>query len=515
MTTLLTEGFPLLAGSPRGISKLRALIFTLAASGRLVEGDKNAQAVPLEKMVEFVMGQAPPGNECNKDGQGFPFVKTGEFGSQFPEIREWTTKPLKFAKEGDVLICVVGATVGKLNLGIDCAIGRSVAAIRPTGELSTKYLYYCLMPFTLKLREKSRGSAQGVIGKADLSAVMIRFASKEEQERIVTKVDELMALCDRLEACQAGAEDTHAQLVQTLLDSLVQASDADDFAASWQRLSEHFHTLFTTESSIDAMKQALLQLAVMGKLVPQDPNDEAASTLAHRIREAKRKLLAGAEGRKQKELAADLAVANPYEVPASWEWKRIDDVLHVTGGVTLGRKLSGRDLVTKPYLRVANVQRGHLDLNEIKEVAVPEDEVAKYLLRDGDLLITEGGDWDKVGRTAVWRDELSECLHQNHVFRARPVTLEWESRWAEIYLNSATAREYFAGSSKQTTNLASINMTQLRACAFPLPPLAEQRRIIAKVDELMDNCNRLRDALAAAGQLHGRLADALVERTVA
>jgi type I restriction enzyme S subunit len=151
----------------------------------------------------------------------------------------------------------------------------------------------------------------------------------------------------------------------------------------------------------------------------------------------------------------------------------------------------------------------------IKEVDIPEDEVEKYLLRNGDLLITEGGDWDKVGRTAVWRDELPECLHQNHVFRARAVIADWEPRWAEMYLNSASAREYFAGSSKQTTNLASINMTQLRACAFPLPPLTEQHRIVAKVDQLMALCDQLKARLTQARRLNEQLTSTLVEQAVA
>ncbi|WP_428942784.1 restriction endonuclease subunit S [Xanthomonas oryzae] len=184
----------------------------------------------------------------------------------------------------------------------------------------------------------------------------------------------------------------------------------------------------------------------------------------------------------------------------------------MTGGVTLGRKLAGRKLMSKPYLRVANVQRGRLEMDHIKEVEVPEDEVEKYLLQRGDLLITEGGDWDKVGRTATWRDELPECLHQNHVFRARAVIADWEPRWAEMYLNSASAREYFAGSSKQTTNLASINMTQLRACAFPLPPLAEQHRIVAKVDQLMALCDQLKSRLSEARQAHEYLANTLIAR---
>src|SRR5690606_10004405 len=121
-----------------------------------------------------------------------------------------------------------------------------------------------------------------------------------EQHRIVAKVDELMALCDRLEAQQADADSAHAQLVQALLDSLTQASDAADFAQSWQRLAEHFHTLFTTESSIDALKQALLQLAVMGKLVAQDPSDEPASELLSRIAEEKARLVTEGKIKKQK-----------------------------------------------------------------------------------------------------------------------------------------------------------------------------------------------------------------------
>lgn len=182
--------------------------------------------------------------------------------------------------------------------------------------------------------------------------------------------------------------------------------------------------------------------------------------------------------------------------------------------MTLGRKFGDKALVSKPYLRVANVQRGHLDLNQVKEVDIPEDEIDRYVLRAGDLLITEGGDWDKVGRTCIWNDELAECLHQNHIFRARSESDEFFVRWAEMYLNSAPARDYFAGSSKQTTNLASINMTQLRSCAFPLPPLAEQRRIVEKVDELMALCDRVKVELARAQALNERLAGTLVERAM-
>ena len=118
-----------------------------------------------------------------------------------------------------------------------------------------------------------------------------------EQHRIVAKVDELMALCDRLEAEQADAGAAHARLVATLLGTLTQSTDAAELAANWQRLAEHFDTLFTTEASLDALKQTILQLAVMGKLVPQDPNDEPASELLKRI--AKERARLEADGKLQ------------------------------------------------------------------------------------------------------------------------------------------------------------------------------------------------------------------------
>ena len=148
-----------------------------------------AQTVRLGSLGELVMGQAPAGSECNKDGVGTPFVKVGEFGSLIPEVREWTTKPLKMAHATDVLICVVGATIGKLNLGIDCAIGRSVAAIRPGSNLRQKYLYYYLQSKVLEIRASSKGSAQGVITRQQLLEMPIPNLSLQAQDQIVEALE--------------------------------------------------------------------------------------------------------------------------------------------------------------------------------------------------------------------------------------------------------------------------------------------------------------------------------------
>ena len=131
-----------------------------------------------------------------------------------------------------------------------------------------------------------------------------------------------------------------------------------------------------------------------------------------------------------------------------WKW---------VAGYMKGRKLDGRKVISIPYLRVANVQRGFLDLDEIKEIEIPIEESNKYQLISGDLLITEGGDWDKVGRTCIWKEEIPLCGHQNHIFRARKLLDYQNEIWLEKYLNSSIARGYFASASKQTTNLASMN----------------------------------------------------------
>lgn len=155
----------------------------------------SVRAVALGKVTTTVMGQAPPGAQCNKIGEGTAFVKAGEFSDLEPIVREWTTNPLKFAKRGDVLVCVVGATAGKINLGIDCAIGRSVAAVRPDADrLDTRYLYYFLRTRTDLLRAGSQGLAQGVITREMISKIEILLPSLKEQRRIAAMLEKADAL---------------------------------------------------------------------------------------------------------------------------------------------------------------------------------------------------------------------------------------------------------------------------------------------------------------------------------
>ncbi len=198
-------------------------------------------------------------------------------------------------------------------------------------QLSKHYLYNYLLEQTQEIKAAGHGVSMVHMTKEKMEKLVVPVPPLAEQDRIVAKVDQLMALCDQLEAQQADADSAHTQLVQALLDSLTQARDAGDFAQSWQRLAEHFHTLFTTESSIDDLKQTLLQLAVMGKLVPQDPSDEPASELLKRIAEEKATLIAEGKSRKQKQLAEITEEEKLFELATGWEWSRLGEQVIESG----------------------------------------------------------------------------------------------------------------------------------------------------------------------------------------
>lgn len=525
MTASVVNDLALLTTAPQGLQRLREMIWKLAICGRLTSDTSDGwRRCQLGDLGQWGSGGTPLKTHPEYYGGEIPWLVIGDLNDgvvtsaqQCITAQGLANSSAKVVPPGTILIAMYGS-IGKLGIaGFTCATNQAIAHCQVNPALATeRYLFILLRSMRNEFLARGQGLAQQNISQKILKSADVILPPLDVQHRIVAKVDELMALCDRLEAEQTDAEVAHAKLVEALLASLTQARDAADFRASWQQLAEHFHTLFTTEASVDALKQTIVHLAVMGKLVASIEGGASASDFLAEIDAARAEYEAmpGQRSRLRVERGEPM-VPPPYPAPAGWEWRNLGSLLLITGGVTLGRKLAGREVASLPYLRVANVQRGFLVLDQVKEVEVPADEVEKYKLAPGDLLTTEGGDWDKVGRTAIWRGEIAQCLHQNHVFRSRPYTEKFSSRWVELYLNSPPARDYFAGSSKQTTNLASINMTQLRACAFPVPPLAEQQRIVAVVDDLLALCDQLKLRMIEAGKHHEQVASELATQAVA
>lgn len=194
-----------------------------------------------------------------------------------------------------------------------------------------------------------------------------------------------------------------------------------------------------------------------------------------------------------------------FELPASWRWVSLRTLVELKGGVTKGEKRRvGQELISVPYLRVANVQRGFLDLNEIKFIDATPKELEELRLQPNDLLFNEGGDRDKLGRGWVWEGQIDNCIHQNHVFRGRLFDHRVPAKLVSLYGNSIGA-QHFIDEGKQTVNLASLSITKLGDMAFPLGPPEEMAEIMRRVESLF----------ALADSIESRLAEAMaqVERT--
>jgi type I restriction enzyme S subunit len=330
---------------------------------------------------------------------------------------------------------------------------------------------------------------------------------KEEQLRIVAKVDELMALCDTLEAQQQKRRSLQNNLRQSTLQAVAAATSPHDLQASWTRLADNFDHLFDAPEDVDDFIANLKNMAVRGLLSLPSQSATAVDEIVADCEEMRAQYIASGLMRRQKLVTS---AESDVAYPEHWAIAPFDKLAIVIGGVTKGRDLRGRKVLTCPYLSVANVQRGFFKLQGLKTIQIGVEEREKYLVKLGDLMITEGGDWDKVGRTAIWRGGVDDCLHQNHVFKARVPSKALLNEWVELVFNSGVGRDYFAGASKQTTNLASINMTQLRSFPMPVPPLDEQNAILEKLEAMSARCIEWRRKLQEKQHLASLLSRASV-----
>ncbi|WP_278368369.1 restriction endonuclease subunit S [Marinobacter salarius] len=210
----------------------------------------------------------------------------------------------------------------------------------------------------------------------------------------------------------------------------------------------------------------------------------------------------------------DSGVESLGEVPAHWEVSRLRWYATIQGGLAKGKfYASEKETVELPYLRVANVQNGHFNLDTVHTVEIAKKEVDRYLLKQGDVLMNEGGDNDKLGRGAVWNTEIDPCLHQNHVFAIRPER-GLSSDWLAVFTQSESARAYFYLHSKQSTNLASISSSNVMSCWIPIPPEDEQDQIM---EVLKESSTKLEEMVLASQEgirLLGERRSALISAAV-
>jgi type I restriction enzyme S subunit len=544
-----------------GIKKLRELILELAVRGKLVPQDPSDEpaSVLLGRIAEekarlvrdgiiksqkgtaklneedkpFILplswkwitvseigytqtGGTPSKNNNELFGRDIPFIKPGDI---YPTHVDYTNEGLSLAGQkmlgrtapaGSVLMVCIG-TIGKCNsIDRNCSFNQQINSITPYINI-TNFLVISLNAqyFQQEAWKKSSSTTIAILNKRNWEAIPIPLPPLKEQHRIVAKVDELMALCDQLEQQQNDSTAAHQTLVETLLGTLTQSADPTEFAAAWQRIAEHFDTLFTTEHSIDQLKQTILQLAVMGKLVPQDPNDEPASVLLEKIAEEKARLIKEEKISKQKGLF-DACQKKPFELPDGWQWISLSHLGVFSGGKTPSKAKSSYWNGDIPWVTPKDMK--------IAQIYDTEDHITALAIDDG-LALYEPEALLFVVRSGILRRTFPVAISKVHCTvnqDLKVLSLYNKELVSYVYLMMRGFEQYILKNLTKTgVTVESVMFDEFSRHYFMLPPLAEQHRIVAKVDELMALCDTLKARITEAQTTQIQLADTIVGQAVA
>lgn len=552
-----------------GIKKLRELILELAVRGKLVPQDSNDE--PANELLKKIVAEKeqlikdgklrkdkiiPDTREADKpfdipsnwqwsklsdisiinprnsaeDELEASFVPMTLIDSRFDggheqELRQWKEIKQGFTHfaEGDIGVAKITPCFENSKACVFTNLTNNIGAgttelhiVRPINNtLNSRYILACLKSpsFLLVGETKMTGTAgQKRLPKEFLESYPFALPPLAEQHRIVAKVDELMAFCDQLEQTQSDNIAAHAQLVEALLATLTNSIDHNELQNNWQRIATHFDTLFTTEHSIDQLKQTILQLAVMGKLVPQNLSDEPASELLKKIFAEKAQLIKEGKIKKQKELDPIGDQEKPFDLPIGWVYCRLDDICTgITSGSTPPQN-EFLDVAGVPYLKVYNIKDQKIDF-EYKPQFVSEEcsslKLKRSILYPGDVVMNIVG--PPLGKIAIIPDAYPEWNCNQAITFFRPLVKE-----LNFYIYTYLIAGTFLNDIELigTAGQDNISVTKSRSIVLPMPPLDEQHRIVTKVDELMTLCDTLKANLQNAQTTQLALADALVEQAV-
>jgi type I restriction enzyme S subunit len=354
-------------------------------------------------------------------------------------------------------------------------VNQHIFKVVPEERVMLKDLLFHWLKRAIQQLQKTdhlHGSTMMHINRGPFMAHMVPLPPLAEQARIVTKLEELLSDLDAGVAELKAAQKKLGQYRQSLLKAAVEGA----LTAEWRAKNTPSVTGAQLLERILSERRArweakqLAKFAEQGKTPPKDWQKKYPEPVQPDT--------------------SDLPA-----LPKGWVWASLDMLGEIASGVAKGSKIGeGLEAREVPYLRVANVQRGFLDLTEVKTILATERDIAELTLKAGDVLFNEGGDRDKLGRGWVWRDEVADCIHQNHVFRMRPYLPEILPELISHHGNTF-GKTWFQHAGKQTTNLASINMTMLRMFPVPLGPVDEQRELLTQLDSQIEQIVRQEQAV--------------------
>ncbi|WP_105636402.1 restriction endonuclease subunit S [Cronobacter dublinensis] len=537
-----------------GIKKLRELILELAVRGKLVPQDPNDEpasellkriaAEKAELVKQGKIKKQKPLPEISEDEKPFELPEGWEWvrlielgswaiGSGFPTSIQGITsedilmckvsdmnlqgnekyikatnntiseesaiqRKINVSEPGTVIFPKIGGAIATNKRRIlvkKTAIDNNCLGIRPFEQINLEWFFLILN--AIDMAKYQSGTSVPAINQSVIGNIVIALPSEYMQARIVAKVEELMSLCDQLEQQSLTSLDAHQQLVETLLATLTDSQNAEELAENWARISLHFDTLFTTEASIDALKQTILQLAVMGKLVQQDPDDEPVSELLKRIEQEKEKLVKEGKIKKQKPLPPISEDEKPFELPKGWEWCRIGSVINIRAELVKPENYYdffqvAPDIIEKGTGKV-------ISQRTVKESGIKgpnsrfyKNQIVYSKIRPS-LSKAFIAEYDGLCSADMY--PLDCFINTGYLLK---VIL------SEVFLIQVRAAE-------NRIKMPKLNVESLSNILIPVPPAGIQSAVFSKISQMDIFCDTLKSRLQSAQQTQLNLADALTD----
>jgi type I restriction enzyme S subunit len=560
---MLLSNLNLLATAPGGVARLRELILTLAVQGKLVPQDSSDE--PASELLKKIRAEKDRLIAAGKIKRNKPLVEIAEDEKPFDLPRGWewvrlnsllqkigagstplggrevyVSSGVKFLRSqnvyddglrlngvayikpathekmagtvvvaNDLLFNITGASIGRCAVvpsDFDEAnVSQHVTIVRTVLPALNAFLHKVLVSRHVQqaVMDVQVGVSREGLSIAKLGQFLIPVPPLAEQSRIVTRVEELMRLCDALEAKGQLAATAHAQLVSTLLATLTDSETPAQLTDNWHRIATHFDLLLDRPEAVDALEQTILQLAVRGLLVPQDQQDEPASVLLKKIRAEKDKLIAQGKIKRDKPLPPIAEDEQPFALPPGWEWARLQQAYDVRDGThdTPKYQSTGYPLVTSK-----NIYGGVLDLSDVKLISPADHEQisARSKVDRTDILFAMIG---SIGNPVLVNTDVEFSVKNVALFKYYASGLSCpEFLLLVLQTEAAGMKERAAGAVQ-----SFVSLGQLRSGIVALPPLAEQSRIVTRVAQLRRLCADLRQRLTASQSTQAHLAEALVE----
>jgi len=548
---MLEKYFDTAFSAPEGIKKLRELILTLAMQGKLVPQDPNDQpASELLKEIEAEKQRLVKEGKIKKQKplppikpeempydlpQGWEWVRLGNIGLINPrnvaedsvisgfvpmilipegyseklqyEVRKWgdIKKGYTHLANGDIGMAKITPCFENAKSCVFSDLPNGIGA--GTTELHIfRNLYNSVDPrfllYYLKNPKYISSAALKMTGSAGQKRIPTPYFSSQlfplppfsEQHRTVAKIDQLMARCDELEKLREEREKKQITVHTSAIKELLDAKSEQSLADAWQFLKRNFNELYSVKENVTELRKAILQLAVMGKLVPQDPNDPPASELLKEIEAEKQRLLKEGKIKKQKPLPPIKPEEVPYELPQGWEWVRFGNLVQVLNG----RAFKQNELLESgiPVLRVGNLFTSNKWY--YSDLVLDED---KYIEK-GDLIYA----WSASFGPFIWGG--NRVIYHYHIWKVKFFIADFpEKKYLYNYLLEATDRIKISDS-----GIAMLYMTKngIEKMIVPVPPFSEQYRIVVKIDQLMALCDLLERHIEASGDKQDKLLNAIM-----